>query len=905
MKIANRLFVTAIVSIVCFSYTHSQGQANVLCLGEDTTVCAGQPVVITNCPPSGGSSSGNTLNLPNPTTVSLFDDSWSAAIPMGFTFNFYGNNYTSCLIGSNGLVSFNLASAGGYCPWSLNGTALPTTTVAGGLNAAMGCYQDLNPSNFNSGPVQYQTIGTAPNRIFVVLYKGVTGFSCTSSCNYSAFLFFEGTNNIEYHIGTKVVCAWNSNRAIQGTMNAAGTLAHITPGRNNSVWTATSDGKLFTPTTPAITTAYAISTIPYVAVTSGGTSTPVIWQNTLNQTFPYNGTTNSLTVTTPPPGTTGYYLVGTACGASIGAVSDTTWITRVNATVTASSISDTCSASLGTLTATPGAGAAPYVYSWSGLTATTATVNNVLTGSYLVTMTDNAGCNATATVLVSNVSVVSSGSMTVVSCPGGADGTATATMNPSGSVTTYLWDDAMAQTTQTATGLTAGTYTCVITDGSCVDIVTVVVTEIPAMQATVINLQDVNCHASNTGVISLNVINGTAPYNYVWTGSISTASSATDLYVGPQTVTITDFNSCVITVDTILSEPPALIIDSISLDSMICSESSIIIGAVGAGGSTPYTYTWYENGVQFSNNQYVSVDPVNSGTTYTVVLGEICGSPTDTDSLLITFPQDIIPSSNPIPFQACAPDTFTFVNTSVNGADIMSTVYDFSNGVTQIVSGMDTVLQDFQIAGMYDLTMTVTSNYGCIYTGTFPGIVSALQRPTAKFSMTTNPTTIFETEIGMIDQSIGAAQWYWVAPETLEGTSTEQNPRFNFPQKEGNYAIFLMVTSPQGCTDTTRNFIEVQNDFVLYAANTFTPDGDQFNQNWRVVTDGLDPSDFELEVFNRWGQVIWLSKDPLAEWDGTYAGKIVPDGIYNWKLRTKKTGTDEPRIFTGSVMIMR
>ena len=89
MKLGNRLFVTAIVSLACFSYTYSQGQANVLCLGEDTTVCVGQPVVITNCPPAGGSSSGNTLNLPNPTNVTLFDDSWSAAIPMGFTFNFY------------------------------------------------------------------------------------------------------------------------------------------------------------------------------------------------------------------------------------------------------------------------------------------------------------------------------------------------------------------------------------------------------------------------------------------------------------------------------------------------------------------------------------------------------------------------------------------------------------------------------------------------------------------------------------------------------------------------------------------------------------------------------------------------------------------------------------------------
>lgn len=906
MKLINRLFITT--TFVLFSLTYSFGQlpAGSICLGDDTTVCQGQPVTIVNCPTSGGSTSG-TFNLSNPTTVSLFDDNWSAAIPMGFTFNFYGNNYTSCIIGSNCLVSFNLASAGGYCPWSLNGTPLPSATVTGGLNAAMGCYEDLNPSNFSAGPVQYETVGVAPNRIFVVLYKGVTAYSCTSSCNYSAFLFFETSNKIEYHIGTKALCSWNNGRAIQGTQNATGTIAHITPGRNNSVWTATSDGKQYLPTSPANTMAYGISTIPYTAVTSNGTATPIQWGNTLNQTFPYNSTTNSLTVTNPPTGTTGYFLTGTACGASIGAISDTTWITSTSASATVTSISDTCGLSVGTVIATPGNGTGPFTWNWPTIPGgNTATVTNVMTGTYGVTMTDAFGCSASTAVAVQNVSVNSTGTTTLVSCPGGNDGTATATMMPASANMTYLWDDPAAQTTQTATGLTAGVYNCTLTNNiGCVELVTVTVTEILGMVATITNQIDVDCHASNTGIININVTDGTAPYTFVWSGSTSTGMSANDLFVGPQSVDITDAGGCLVSLNTVLAEPAAIYIDSVSTDSIICSESSIILGAVGAGGSTPFIYTWYENGTQISNSQYVSVDPVNSGTQYIVVLSEVCGSPTDSDTLVITFPQDIIPLATPVPYEACAPDSFEFFNVSTNGSDIATTVWDFSNGTSITVAAQDSVKDYFEIAGTYDATMTVTSNYGCVYTNTFPQIISALQRPKAQFGMTTNPTTIFETTVGMVDKSIDAVQWNWMAPEATPSTSMDQHPVFNFPHEEGKYEVFLLITSPQGCTDTTRAVLDVQNDFILYAPNTFTPDGDQFNQNWHIVTEGLDFNDFDLKVFNRWGEVVWESHDPEAEWDGTYNNKIVMQGTYNWKLRSKKLGTDEPQIFTGSVMILR
>jgi gliding motility-associated-like protein len=78
--------------------------------------------------------------------------------------------------------------------------------------------------------------------------------------------------------------------------------------------------------------------------------------------------------------------------------------------------------------------------------------------------------------------------------------------------------------------------------------------------------------------------------------------------------------------------------------------------------------------------------------------------------------------------------------------------------------------------------------------------------------------------------------------------------------------------------------IECKESF-LWIPNSFTPDGDEHNNIWKpVFTSGLDPYDFRIEVYNRWGELIWVSENPSVGWDGTYNGKYCQDGIYLWKL---------------------
>lgn len=205
---------------------------NVISAGNDTTICPNNSVTLTG---TIGSYS------PNPPTQVLFgpspgyttyDDGFSTNwAPIGFTFTYYGNNYTQLLISSNAYLSFT-GTPGGYSPWSI---ASPIPNAANPLNAIMAPWQDTYPGLSGVGSVRYKTVGNAPNRIFIVEYLDIPMFSCgTTFCYGAQIKLFEGTNVIETHIANKPLCSsWNMGRAIHGTHNAAGNIGHPVPGRNS------------------------------------------------------------------------------------------------------------------------------------------------------------------------------------------------------------------------------------------------------------------------------------------------------------------------------------------------------------------------------------------------------------------------------------------------------------------------------------------------------------------------------------------------------------------------------------------------------------------------------------------------------------------------------------------------
>lgn len=875
--------ILSIISLLTGSIS-AFGQASI-CLGTDAVVCPGGTITINDCAAAGagGSTVPYTTGLipfaPDPftgTSVSLSDDSFSSAINIGFSFCYYGTTYTQLVISSNNLVSFNTGYANGYSSWVT--AAIPT--AASHLNSIMGPWQDINPGA--GGQVRYQMYGTAPNRRFVISWVNVPMFSC-GTLYTSQIKLYETSNLVETHIQNKVVCAsWNSGRAVHGVQNNNATQALAVPGRNNTQWGTTNEGYRFTP------------------------QSTVTWTNNLGQNFPYNG--GVLNITTIPPGVTGYWLKAVTCGTAGTAISDTSWISNGASQVSASATPDICSASQGSVTATPIAGIPVYTYSWPTLGgATTQTVNGVAAGTYQVVMTDGNGCSSTANVTVGDTPAAFSGSTTLVSCPGGSDGTATANMIPPLGNITYQWDDLMMQTTATAVGLTAGAYTCTVTsDAGCTGIVNVNITEIPGMVGAITSQSDVTCNSGNNGMIDVNITLGTAPYAYSWDNSVSTTNIASDLVAGMHTVTVTDANGCVITITGTIAEPASLNITSLTPDTQICPEDDIMLTVTGAGGSTPHTFSWFQGATQIGTGTTITVDPLVTNTQYCVVLSEACGSPTDQECTMIYFPTPIVPSCIPDEYEKCLPGRFEFTNTSSNGSEIASTYWEFGPIGTALEVGNDSTNYQFNKLGIYDVIMTTTSIYGCVYTDTMHEFVQVKPNPIADFTFSSNPTTIYETAIQMQDRSsVNVIGWNWFSPYSNPSSSAISDPKFYFPEEVGVYPVTLAVITELGCTDTITLYLHVVQDILFWAPNAFTPDGDEHNQGWKPIIQGIDVYDFDLFIFNRWGELIWENHDPEVGWDGTYNGKLVQSGVYTWRARVKDLYNDDKVEFNGSINLLK
>ena len=135
------------------------------------------------------------------------------------------------------------------------------------------------------------------------------------------------------------------------------------------------------------------------------------------------------------------------------------------------------------------------------------------------------------------------------------------------------------------------------------------------------------------------------------------------------------------------------------------------------------------------------------------------------------------------------------------------------------------------------------------------------------------------------------------------------NPIHSFPSDEsGIYTVMLVATSSVGCVDTTYGTVQVEEELIYYVPNTFTPDDDSYNPTFKpVFTSGFDPLDYELLIFDRWGEIIFESHNAEFGWDGSYAvsGKIAQDGTYTWKIIFKTTATDERKMIVGHVNLIR
>ncbi len=325
-------------------------------------------------------------------------------------------------------------------------------------------------------------------------------------------------------------------------------------------------------------------------------------------------------------------------------------------------------------------------------------------------------------------------------------------------------------------------------------------------------------------------------------------------------------------------------------DFIVCEGETITINGTGAA-----TYVW-DNGV----TNAVPFVP-QSTATYTVV-GTDANGCIDDDQITVTV--ENLPLVNFVAdvLQGCVPTMVTFENQSTG--NIASCLWEFGDGNSSTMCGVTQNYYDQ--SGYFDVTLTLTTVNGCVNDLTLQDYIYIEDNPIASFNVSSQTLLSLDTDVAFYNTSSGAVDYVWDFGDNSP-LSTIESPTHEYPQEQsGSYAITLYAFSPLGCSDTVVNYIKVTDAIIYYIPNTFTPDNDEFNQHFQpIFTAGFDPYDFNMKIYNRWGEIIFESNDASVGWDGTYGGKIVQDGTYSWKIEFKTLSTDERIMITGHVNIIR
>ncbi|PCH95383.1 MAG: hypothetical protein COB85_04590, partial [Bacteroidetes bacterium] len=301
-------------------------------------------------------------------------------------------------------------------------------------------------------------------------------------------------------------------------------------------------------------------------------------------------------------------------------------------TLTASGNDASCGVCDGTASVSVAGGVSPLSYSWNtNPIQTTSSITGLCPGTYVVTVTDSNLCSEDDTVVVGGgVSFTLATNAVNESACGAGDGEASVTVTGGTGPFTYLWDDPLAQTTDTAFGLSEGTYTVIVTDGSgCMDSATATVMEPGNLVAIISGSTNTSCTACD-GDATLTAFLGTPPYTYLWDDSnAQTNLTATGLCAGTYSFVVTDDASCTETGEVTIAQAAGPTAFITNVNDATCGNCDGVIGSSAFGGSIPYTYIWNDPLAQ-STDVADSLCPGN----YTVIVTDNNGCSDSTSAVV-------------------------------------------------------------------------------------------------------------------------------------------------------------------------------------------------------------------------------------------------------------------------------
>jgi gliding motility-associated-like protein len=387
-------------------------------------------------------------------------------------------------------------------------------------------------------------------------------------------------------------------------------------------------------------------------------------------------------------------------------------------------------------------------------------------------------------------------------------------------------------------------------------------------------------HAWRIDTIAVGPTMQTVTYNLTETGSNLCSSDPFNLFVQVNPIPIIQFNV---------------------QNAVNCTETDLFFNNTSTPG---IDYSWdFDDGtfgfVENPTHEYVSAG------TYNVELIGTYPNTGCTDSKVIPIVVNYLPDSNFTLSHTQGCDQLDVTLNAVDLNDDWSYFWDFGNGETSN-QGLFTSNQ-FTTEGCYDVSLTITTPEGCVSTHTETNAVCMYDTPQASFELDDYVINNIDNDVQVFNNTVDATSYFW---DFGDGTTTmDFEPMHAYADIPSTYVVQLTAFNEIGCLDVAYRDLLYWQDLLMYVPNTFTPDGDAYNQDFLpIISEGYKPETYQMQVFNRWGELVFESNDSKVGWDGTYGTNRVlkcQQGTYTWVIRLELLQNGESKVFTGHVNLLK
>ena len=549
----------------------------------------------------------------------------------------------------------------------------------------------------------------------------------------------------------------------------------------------------------------------------------------------------------------------------------------------------------GTITtnASGGVGAMNYTLNPGAVNNATGIFNNLFVGTYTLTATDANGCTATTSVTLTQPPVLdlTLDSTVNVTCHGGQDGIIVT--NATGGTVLYvftLMPGGILSTVGTYTSLYAGTYTMIVTDAhGCKDSVeNITLTEPPAIVFTTVTHTDITCYFDTTGSINAAAQGGTGNITYSIAPNIGNQFNPgvfTLLQGGTYTVTATDASGCTATTTVTILQNLQILSSNIDYTEPIChGDMNGAINVTAVGGVPPLTYA-IDAGLYSLSGYFTGL----AAGTHVIYIKDSKDCIADTLVILIE-PDKVGADITLIPTKCneLNDGKVEVVGTGGRG----DYTYKLRPGLYVNKSGK---FYDIKV-GTY--TLTVIDSSGCIF-----DTLIQIAYPATPLNIYFTKQDIgcygYGNEGSATANVVGGDAPYAFMWTTVPIQTTQTATKL----RTGYYGV--VVTDANGCSAVDSVFIEPGPCCdEVFVPNAFSPNGDGKNDIWRIVTAaGFDL--IQLDLYDRWGNKVWGTVDPLQGWDGTLRGKDMDMETYFYIFRYHCHADGNDYMKKGDVILVR